>query len=205
MVRSKKALWRLVPLLLLASPALFAQKPTQFAVVDIQMALVGTRDGRKATELLQAKVLPRRTAFENRRQEIDAEAQRLQDDTTLAEDKRAELTDALERKRKQLQRDETDADDELQQEESQLIDKFSPLLVKVLEKYAAEHQYAMIFDISDPHNPVLWASETVNLTKTIIDLYDEASLQAQTPAPESAKPPNAAKPRPAVNTSSKPN
>jgi Skp family chaperone for outer membrane proteins len=199
MSRSGVQLWWLLALItfLVASPALIAQKPTQFAVVDIQAALLGTRDGRQATEALQAKVLPRRTEFENRQHDIDAENQRLKDDTSLPDDKRDELTQALERKRKKLEREERDAEEELQQEEGQLINKYSPLLVKILEKYASEHQYAMIFDISDPHNPVLWASETVDLTKTIIALYDEAALQ--TPSSTPAAPPkasNAAKPAP---------
>jgi Skp family chaperone for outer membrane proteins len=197
--KAPRCLLPVIPLLLIASPVLFAQKPTEFAVIDIQTALLNTRDGHKASEALQAKVLPRRTEFENRQHEIDTEAQRLQDDTTLAVDARTKLTEDLEAKRKELLREETDADEELQQEESKLIDKLSPILVKVLEKYAFEHQYAMIFDISDPHNPVLWASESVNLTKTITTLYDEAASNAQYTTP------NTAKPRPPSGASSKPN
>jgi Skp family chaperone for outer membrane proteins len=155
--------------------------------------------------MLQAKVLPRRADFQSRQHDIETEAQHLQDDTSLADEKRGELTQALDKKRKQLEREEADAEQQLEQEEADLVDKLSPLLVKVLEKYAFEHQYAMIIDISDPHNPVLWASETVNLTKTIINLYDEASAQAPAAAfPETPKSQNAVKPRPPASTIPKP-
>lgn len=193
------------PLFVLTAPPLLAQKPTEFAVVDIQAAMLGTRDGRQATEALQAKVQPRRTEFEKRQRDLDAETQRVDDDKTIADASRDELKQDLDRRRKKLEREEADAEEQLQQEEGELVNKFSPLLVKVLEKYAFDHQYAMIFDISDPHNPVLWASEAVDLTKTIISLYDAAAVQTPAAVPTPPSAPKPARPKPPVSTAPKSN
>lgn len=167
--------------------------------------MLGTRDGRQATEALQAKVQPRRTEFEKRQRDLDAETQRVDDDKTIADASRDELKQDLDRRRKKLEREEADAEEQLQQEEGELVNKFSPLLVKVLEKYAFDHQYAMIFDISDPHNPVLWASEAVDLTKTIISLYDAAAVQTPAAVPTPPSAPKPARPKPPVSTAPKSN
>jgi outer membrane protein len=77
--------------------------------------------------------------------------------------------------------------------------------MQVIDKYAVANGYAVILDVSNPNTPVLYASNAVEVTKDIVDLYDKMqpttapSTPATKPAPAATKPapqstPPAAKP-----------
>ena len=59
-------------------------------------------------------------------------------------------------------------------------------MMVVIDKYARDNGYTLILDVSSPQTPVLYASNTIDITKDIIELYDKASASAPAPAP--AKP-----------------
>jgi outer membrane protein len=60
-----------------------------------------------------------------------------------------------------------------------------------IDKYAKDSGYSLILDVSNPNTPVLYASNTIDITKEIIDLYDKNAGALPT---TSAAPPNAARP-----------
>jgi outer membrane protein len=66
----------------------------------------------------------------------------------------------------------------------------------VLEKYATANGYALVLDVSNQQTPVLWASQTIDITTDIVKLYDQAN--PGTAAPAAAKAPVSAAPRPAA-------
>jgi outer membrane protein len=72
----------------------------------------------------------------------------------------------------------------------------------VIDKYAQQNGFAIVLDVSSQNTPVLYASNTVDITKEVIDLYDKTVFTA-TPtstAPGAARPaaPPAARPAPAT-------
>jgi outer membrane protein len=79
--------------------------------------------------------------------------------------------------------------------------------MQVIDKYAKDNGYTLVLDVSSQQTPVLYASNTIDITKDIIDLYDKNSPPAASAAPASgivkppATPPAA---RPAVPASPKP-
>jgi outer membrane protein len=60
----------------------------------------------------------------------------------------------------------------------------------VLEKYATANGYSLVLDVSNPQTPVLWASQTIDITTEIVKLYDQAN--PGTGASSAAKPAGAA-------------
>ena len=68
-------------------------------------------------------------------------------------------------------------------------------MMQTIDKYAQANGFSLILDVSNPNTPVLYASNTVDITKEIIDLYDKAAPSA--PATSSAKP-AVAPPKPAA-------
>src|ERR1039457_1363161 len=64
---------------------------------------------------------------------------------------------------------------------------FSHLGVCSLEKYATGNGYALVLDVSNRQTPVLWASQTIDITGDIVKLYDQAN--PGTGAPATAKAP----------------
>ena len=70
----------------------------------------------------------------------------------------------------------------------------------VIDKYAQQNGFAIVLDVSSQNTPVLYASNTVDITKEVIDLYDKTVFTA-TPAPAA---PGPAAARPAAPPAARP-
>jgi outer membrane protein len=67
-----------------------------------------------------------------------------------------------------------------------LLNRLGGKMQKIMENYAKTNGYAVILDVSNPQTtPVLYAAETTNITKDLIDAYNAQSPVA---APAAAKP-----------------
>ena len=72
------------------------------------------------------------------------------------------------------------------QEQRKLLDELSGKMMQTIDKYAQANGFSLILDVSNPNTPVLYASNTVDITKEIIDLYDKAAPTG--PASSAPKP-----------------
>jgi outer membrane protein len=61
-------------------------------------------------------------------------------------------------------------------------------MMAVIDKYAQQNGFAVVLDVSNQNTPVLYASNTVDITKEVIDLYDKTSFTATPSAPPAARP-----------------
>jgi outer membrane protein len=61
-------------------------------------------------------------------------------------------------------------------------------MMKIVEEYATQNQYAMVLDVSNPQTDVLWAAASTNITPDIVRLYDQAHPNAEAPKPPAAAP-----------------
>jgi outer membrane protein len=189
-------------LLTVGAAAACAQWPAGFAVVDLQAAMIGTKDGKKAADELAATVNPRRKEFEQRQQELDQLRAQLQDGK-LDDEKKAALAGDIDIKAKRLERDTKAAQDELEGEEQKFADRFGPKLVAIVKKYAAEHGLIVVFDKSNDSSPVVYAGQEADITQAVIDAYDQAPPEAA-PAASTADSPPKSKPAPKPAAPSKP-
>jgi outer membrane protein len=187
---------RLSAFLLLGVASAQAQWPTGFAVVDLQAAMMGTRDGKKATEELAAKVNPRKKDFEQRQQELDQLRSQLRDGK-LDEEKKAALTDEIDVKAKRLERETQEAQEDLDSEEQKFADEFGPKLVAIVNKYAAEHGLIVVFDKSSESSPVVYSGQEADITQAVIEAYDKAQPEAPAGTSKAPSPPKSkAAPKP---------
>ena len=62
-------------------------------------------------------------------------------------------------------------------------------MTAVIERYAHDHGYSLVVDVSNPQSPVLYASTSIDITKDIIDLYDQSAAALSNPAPATAPKP----------------
>jgi len=165
---------------------------TKVGVISVQGAIVGTKDGQKASQELDAKFSPRKKAFDARQAEISQmQDQYNKGGTVMAEDKRQQLARDIDEKKKRLERDMQDAQEELQGEQQRLLQSLGQRMMAVIEKYAKDNGYTMILDVSNPNTPVLYASSALDITQDIIALYDKTSSNggpATTPGATGATP-----------------
>ena len=178
-----------------------AQTPSKVGVISVQGAIVGTKDGQKASQELDQKFAPKKKEFDSRQSEMAA----LQDQynkggSVMSEDKRNQLNRDIDEKKKRLERDIQDAQEELQGEQQRLLQSLGQRMMAVIEKYAKDNGYSMILDVSNPNTPVLYASSAVDITQDIISLYDKNPPPAGA-TPTTARPGSPGTPRPTGVTS----
>lgn len=167
----------------------WAQAPQKFAIINMQQVILETKDGKQAVIELKAKFAPKEAEFQKRAEELQRKQDELRKtENTISEEKKAALTRDIDAMTKSLQRDTDDAREDVNQEQQKVLNQLGGKIMQVLNKYASDKQYTMVFDVSGTPNNILFASSAVDITREIITLYD-----ANTPAA-------AAKPAPAPST-----
>lgn len=168
----------------------FAQTPatSKVGVISIQGAIVGTKDGQKASTELDAKFAPKKKEFDSRQSEIaQLQDQYNKGGSVMSEDKRNQMARDIDEKKKRLERDMQDAEEDLKGEQQKLLQGLGGRMMAVIEKYAKDNGYSMILDVSNPNTPVLYASSGIDITQDIVSLYDKTSSNGG-PAPTSSAP-----------------
>lgn len=180
-----------------ALPSL-AQTNGKVAVINIQSALVSTKDGQKAATDLTSRFNPKKADFEKRQNDIN----QLQDQlnrgrNTLSDEARQNLMREIDQKTKSLKYDTEDAQSDLTQQEQKIMGELFGRLRAVVDKYAKDNGYVLVLDDSSQQTMV-YASSSIDITRDIIELYDKNSPGASAPVSSGAapptKPPVAAKP-----------
>jgi len=183
-----------------AAPAAVSAPPTKVAVIQIQAALAATKEGQKAAADLEVKLSPRKKDLDGKQAEIKELQERLQrGGNTLSDSAKEDLTRNIDAKTKSYNRELEDAQAELEQEQQKVVGALGQKMMAVIDKYAQQNGFAIVLDVSSQNTPVLYASNTVDITKDVIDLYDKTVFTG-TPAtaPAGARPAPAVRPAPAT-------
>jgi outer membrane protein len=188
-----------VPALFLGvSLSVFAQgapaSGTKVGIIHIQNAIISTKDGQKAAADLQARFAPTRQKLEKKQADVEADRAKLnQGSNAMSAEQKEKLMRDIDQKTKSLNRDTEDAQAELDQEQGKIMQELGQRIMAVIDKYAKDHGFSLILDVSSQQTPVLFASNDIDITRDIIQLYDQNSPGAVTSsAPKSAMPKPAA-------------
>ena len=171
--------------------------PTKIAVVAFQVAVAQTNEGQRKFADLQKKYEPKRAQLKSLSDGIDNLKKQLQTEgDKLSDNERASRTKSIDDKEKQLQRDAEDSQNDFQQEMQELYNALASKVYDTLSGYAQEHGYTLVLDIAQQQTPVLYANESTNITKAVIDAYNAKSGVPAPPAQPAAEP-SAPAPKPA--------
>jgi outer membrane protein len=171
---------------------LFAQSANKVAVVNMQNAIVASKDGQKAGNELNAKFGPRQKEFDVLRGELGQIQDQLQKGgQTLAPEKIAQLQRDMDEKNRRLQRIQTDVKEEYNADQQRLLVPLEQKMVAIIGQYAKQKGFNIVLDTS---GPVIFADPAIDITKDILALFDAAPAGpapagTAPPAPGAAKPP----------------
>jgi outer membrane protein len=170
--------------------------PTKIAVIDIQVAIMNTKEGSAQAGTLQAKYQPKKDEFDKRQRDIQAiQDQVKKGAATMSDDAKAKLERDMDAKTKSLQRDTQEVSDDYEQDMGKVFQELGNKMLQIIEQYAYQNGYAAVLDVSNRQtSPVLWAAPSSNITADIIKLYDQAHPAAAGAA--APKPPAATAPKP---------
>lgn len=174
--------------------------PAKVGVINIQAAIVSTKDGQKAAQDMEGKFGPKRKEMESKQGEINALRDQLQKgQNTMSEEAKSKLVRDIDTRTKSFNREAEDAQAELEQEQQRVFNALGQKLLAVLDKVAREQNFTVVLDVSQQPNPVMFAAPSVDLTQDVIKLYDanSAAGTAMPPATTTATP-KPATPQPAA-------
>lgn len=168
--------------------------PTKVAVIQVQTAILSTKDGQKAANELQSKFAPKKAEIDKKQADIAAMQDQLKKlQATGSEEVKTKLMRDIDSANTKLQRDTQDAQTDLDEEQQKIMQELGGKMMSIVEKYAQSNGLAMVIDVSNPQTPVLWAAQTVDITAEIVKLYDQANPgTGGAAAPATPKPAGAA-------------
>jgi outer membrane protein len=193
-------------------PAATSTGPTKVAVIAFQAAVGQTNEFQRDFADLQKKYEPKREQLKNMSDEIDTLTKQLQvQGPNLSEAEQASRAKTIDDKKKQAQRLQEDAQNDLQGEMQETYNGVATKVFDVMSAYAQLQGFTIVLDETSNQQQapvVLFASGNTDITKAVIDAYNlKSGVPAPPPQPAAAAPrppasapksaPAAAKPAPA--------
>jgi outer membrane protein len=195
-VKSKVLLW---PVAALALTLTAQAQQGKVAIINIQGAIISTKDGQKAASELNAKTQPKKKELEGKQNEINGLQDQLnKGQNTMSETAKNDLYKNIEAKKKGLQREMEDAQADLEADQNKLLQQLGQKILAVIQRYSVDNGYSMVLDVGNQNTPVIWASPSIDITKEIIELYDKSTASASGSAPAPTPAPKPAAPKPAA-------
>jgi Skp family chaperone for outer membrane proteins len=188
---------------------------TKVGAINIESAIFGSNEGQKEVQALQKKFEPKQAELKQQNDELEALKKQLNTQgDKLNEDAAGNLKKQIETKQKSFDRNVQDAQEEFGSQQQEIASKILQKMAPMIVNYARENGYGMIIDTSKPwpQSPVLLAGDGVDITKSVLDLYNAQSGVAAPTAPAGAgagrpatpKAPSGTAPKPTTPKSSEP-
>ncbi len=182
---------------------------TKLGTINIQEAVIGSNEGQRDFGVLSKKLEPKQAELKAQNDELESLQKQLQtQQDKLNEDARATLVKQIETKKKSFDRSVQDAQEDAQNQQKEIFQRILQKMAPVIVKHAQEGGFAMVLDTSNPwpQSPLLWANESVDITRAVVDIYNaQSGVPAPTPAGGAAAKPAAPKPAAPKPTTPAPN
>ena len=150
--------------------------PNKLAIINIQAAIANTNEGQRDLDALQKKFEPKQIELKSLSDEVENLKKQLAAQTDkLNDDERNKRVQTIESKQKTLQRDLDDAQSEYQSQSNEIAQRIGGKLMQTLDSYAKQNGFAVVIDVSSQQSPMLWAAQSVDITKPVIDAYNVVS------------------------------
>jgi outer membrane protein len=190
-----------------AAPVATSATGTRMGTINVEQAIFATNEGQRDFEALSKKLEPKQTELKGLNDEVESLKKQLNTQSDkLNDDSRGTLVKQIEQKQKSLERQVQDARDDAQNQQNEIAQRILQKMGPMLVKYAADQGFGLIIDTSNPwpNGPVLWAGPAVDITKSVVDLYNAQSGVAAPVRPAATKPATAPATRPATTTPAAP-
>jgi outer membrane protein len=176
--------------------------PVKVAVIAFQAAVGQTNEFQRDFADMQKKYDPKRQQLKTLSDQVETLTKQLQaQGANLSEEERQSRARAIDEKKKQLDRDTQDAQSDFQTDMQELLNRIASKVGAVMTDYAQKHGYTLVLDASEQEQQsptVLYAVPSADITKAVIQAYNEKS---GVPAPPAASnpTPDAPAPQPAAH------
>src|ERR1700733_2212605 len=192
-----------------ASATLMAQAPaaipTKICVVNLQSAMLTTKDGQAAADDFRTKFSePEEKKLQAKQAEMTELNDKLQRGAnTMSQTAQDDMKRTLDKKNTEYKRAVEDFQFDRDDMQRKLLDDLSAKMQAVIARFAQENACAIFLDVTNPNSGIMWIADQVDVTRQIVDAYDKAQPAAGTPIAPAARPP-ASSIKPPATTPAKP-
>jgi outer membrane protein len=168
-----------------------ADAQSKVAVIAFQQAVTATNEFQRNFGDLQQKYEPKRQELKTLSDQIESLKKQLQTQgDTLSDEEREKRSRTINDKEKQLQRSTEDDTNEFQQAMQDTFNGVASKVGDLLVNFAQQHNFTLVLDGGDQQvQAVLYASPATDITKAIVDAYNQKSgVPAPTPQPTASAP-----------------
>ena len=183
-----------------------AQTTQKLAVINIQQAIVETKDGQKARNDLQAKFGPTQKELADKQAKLAAlQDQYRKGQNTLSDEAKQKLARDIDAATTSLKRDTEDANTEVQEAERKVMDELGGKMMAVLNKYATDNGFVLVIDVSNPQTPgAVRVEHHRHHARRDRPVRQELGRRWPGSAPAAPKPPATTAPKPPLRPRRKP-
>jgi len=175
-----------------ASATLMAQAPaavpTRICVVNLQSAMLSTKDGQAAADEFRTKFSePEEKKLQARQAEITDLNDKLQRGAnTMSQTAQDDMKKSLDRKNTEYKRAVEDYNFDKDDLQRKLLDDLSAKMQAVIAKFAQENACAIFLDVTNQNSGIMWIADQVDVTRQIVDAYDKTQSSAGAASPRPA-------------------
>lgn len=196
-----------------ASATLMAQAPaavpTKICVINLQSAMLSTKEGQAAAESFRTKFAePKEKELQAKQAEITDLNDKLQRGAnTMSQTAQDDMKRTIDRKSTEYKRAVEDYQFDRDEEQRKLLDDLSAKMQTVIDRFAQQNACAVFMDVTNPNSGIMWVATTADVTRQIVDAYDKAQptgAAAPAKAPASVKPLGTTPAKPPATTPAKP-
>ena len=168
-------------------------------IININAAMAGTAEGKKALADLQKKYQPRQQELDRLQKEITAIQDQLSKQTpALSDEDQRRLARELEDKQKLFKRSTDDLQSDATADQNEAVRRIGQKMVRIIGDYAQQNGFILVIDGAQV--PIYFAAKDIVITEEIVKLYDAANPVADAgasakPAAPAASPAPAPKPK----------
>lgn len=145
-------------------------------IINIQLAMTRTQEGKKAAEDMQTQFGPRQTKLQQMQEEVrNLESELRNKERTLSDEARLQLARQIEQKRKEFTRAQQDLNDEAEQVQQDYVNRIGEKMQRIIDRYAREKSLSVVLNAVYwfQGGPFVYAAPAVDITEDIVRLYDE--------------------------------
>jgi outer membrane protein len=168
----------------------------RIATINMQQTILASNAGRRDFEALNFKFEPKKAELKKLAEEIEGLQKQLDAQQNMLNDEsRGQLVTSIESKKKNLDRATQDAQEDFDNQRSELVNKLLTQLGPVVQKYFNEHHYSLLLDTSQPwpQGLVVMSSPATDITQQVLEAFNTVSgvppLAPNNGAAKPAKPP----------------
>jgi len=167
---------RLLLSVLLAATASAQTAPAgKTAVLQVQAAILGTREGHQVVSELEAKYAAKKAEFEKKQNDIAVlQEQFRKNSATMSDDAQRKMARDIDRKGKALNYEIETAQADYEQEQTDTMQALGRKFHEVVDKYARDNALGIVVDVSSPQTPAFWWAGAMDITNDVVRAYDTA-------------------------------